>query len=86
VKLANDTPFGLTASLFTRDLTKALRFVNDIRVGVAKINQESAGLEYQVPFGGAKESSSGSREQGQAAKEFFTQWKTVYMDQVPTEQ
>ncbi len=83
VKLANDTPFGLTASLFTNDLTKALRFVNDIRVGVVKINQESAGLEYQVPFGGAKESSSGSREQGQAAKEFFTQWKTVYMDQVP---
>jgi alpha-ketoglutaric semialdehyde dehydrogenase len=83
VKLANDTPFGLTASLFTNDLTKALRFVNDIRVGVVKINQESAGLEYQVPFGGAKESSSGSREQGQAAKEFFTQWKTVYMDQLP---
>jgi aldehyde dehydrogenase (NAD+) len=84
VALANDTPFGLTASLFTNDLTKALRFVNDIRVGVVKINQESAGLEYQVPFGGAKESSSGSREQGQAAKEFFTQWKTVYMDQLPT--
>jgi aldehyde dehydrogenase (NAD+) len=83
VALANDTPFGLTASLFTNDLTKALRFVNDIRVGVVKINQESAGLEYQVPFGGAKESSSGSREQGQAAKEFFTQWKTVYMDQLP---
>ena len=82
VMLANDTPFGLTASLFTNDLTKALRFVNDIRVGVVKINQESAGLEFQVPFGGAKESSSGSREQGQAAKEFFTQWKTVYMDQL----
>ena len=82
VALANDTPFGLTASLFTKDLTKALRFANDIRVGVVKINQESAGLEFQVPFGGAKESSSGSREQGEAAKEFFTQWKTVYMDQV----
>lgn len=84
VALANDTPFGLTASLFTNDLTKALQFVNDIRVGVVKINQESAGLEYQVPFGGAKESSSGSREQGKAAKEFFTQWKTVYMDQLPS--
>jgi alpha-ketoglutaric semialdehyde dehydrogenase len=82
VALANDTPFGLTASLFTNDLTKALHFANDIRVGVVKINQESAGLEFQVPFGGAKESSSGSREQGEAAKEFFTQWKTVYMDQV----
>jgi alpha-ketoglutaric semialdehyde dehydrogenase len=83
VALANATPFGLTASLFTNDLTKALRFVSDIRTGVVKINQESAGLEFQVPFGGMKESSSGSREQGKAAKEFFTQWKTVYMDELP---
>jgi aldehyde dehydrogenase (NAD+) len=85
VTLANDTPFGLTASLFTNNLTKALRFVSDIRTGVVKINQESAGLEFQVPFGGTKESSSGSREQGKAAQEFFTQWKTVYMDELPND-
>jgi alpha-ketoglutaric semialdehyde dehydrogenase len=83
VQLANDTPFGLTASLFTRDLGRALTFAGDIRTGVVKINQESAGLEYQVPFGGMKESSSGSREQGKAAREFFTQWKTVYLDVPP---
>lgn len=81
IALANDTPYGLTASLFTNNLTMALRFVDAIRVGVVKINQESAGLEFQVPFGGAKESSSGSREQGKVARDFFTQWKTVYMDQ-----
>jgi len=80
VDLANDTPFGLTAALFTRDLSKALRFVQDIRVGVVKVNQESAGLEYQVPFGGMKGSSSGSREQGKVARDFYTQWKTVYID------
>jgi acyl-CoA reductase-like NAD-dependent aldehyde dehydrogenase len=83
VRLANDTPYGLTSSLFTTDLTRALKFANDIRTGVVKINQESAGLEYQVPFGGMKESSSGSREQGKAAREFFTQWKTVYLDPSP---
>jgi alpha-ketoglutaric semialdehyde dehydrogenase len=83
VKLANDTPYGLTSALFTRDLGRALRFASDIRTGVVKINQESAGLEFQVPFGGMKESSSGSREQGKAAKEFFTQWKTIYMDMPP---
>lgn len=83
VALANDTPFGLTSSVFTRSLTHAFRFASDIRTGVVKINQESAGLEYHVPFGGTKESSSGSREQGRAAREFFTQWKTVYMDQSP---
>ncbi|MBV9279756.1 MAG: aldehyde dehydrogenase family protein, partial [Chloroflexi bacterium] len=74
---------GLTASLFTRDLGKALRFVQDIRVGVVKVNQESAGLEFQVPFGGMKGSSSGSREQGKVAREFYTQWKTVYLDMPP---
>jgi aldehyde dehydrogenase (NAD+) len=78
--LANDTPFGLTATLFTRDLGRAFRFANEIRAGVVKVNQESAGLEYQAPFGGTKGSSSGSREQGKVAREFFTEWKTVYID------
>jgi acyl-CoA reductase-like NAD-dependent aldehyde dehydrogenase len=85
VALANDTPFGLTAALFTRDLGKALRFSREIRAGVVKVNQESAGLEFQVPFGGMRESSSGSREQGKVARDFFTQWKTVYLDAPPTE-
>jgi alpha-ketoglutaric semialdehyde dehydrogenase len=80
VALANDTPFGLTAALFTRDLSKALRFAREIRAGVVKVNQESAGLEFQVPFGGMRGSSSGSREQGKVARDFFTQWKTVYID------
>lgn len=83
VALANATPFGLSASLFTNNLSLALRFASEIQAGVVKINQESAGLEFQVPFGGMKESSSGSREQGKAAREFFTQWKTVYIDQLP---
>ena len=80
VALANDTPFGLTAALFTRDLGKTLRFARDIRAGVVKVNQESAGLEFQAPFGGMRGSSSGSREQGKVARDFFTHWKTVYLD------
>jgi aldehyde dehydrogenase (NAD+) len=80
VTMANDTPFGLSASVFTRDLGRALEFARDIRAGVVKVNQESAGLEYHVPFGGTKGSSSGSREQGRAAREFYTEWKTVYVD------
>jgi aldehyde dehydrogenase (NAD+) len=77
--MANDTPFGLSASLFTRDLGVALAFAREMRAGVVKVNQETAGLELQLPFGGMKESSSGSREQGKAAREFFTEWKTVYL-------
>jgi aldehyde dehydrogenase (NAD+) len=82
LQLANDTPFGLSASVFTNDLSRALRFVKNLRAGVVKVNQETAGLEFQVPFGGMGESSSGSREQGKVAREFFTQWKTVYIDTV----
>ena len=80
VASANDTPFGLSASVFTRDLSRAFSFARDIRAGVVKVNQESAGLEYHVPFGGTKASSSGGREQGKAAREFYTEWKTVYID------
>jgi aldehyde dehydrogenase (NAD+) len=80
VAWANDTPFGLTATIFTRDLGRALRFAREARAGVVKVNQETAGLEFQAPFGGMKQSSSGSREQGKVARDFFTEWKTVYLD------
>jgi acyl-CoA reductase-like NAD-dependent aldehyde dehydrogenase len=80
LELANDTPFGLSASVFTNDLNRAMRFVRGLRAGVVKVNQETAGLEFQVPFGGMGDSSSGSREQGKVARDFFTQWKTVYID------
>lgn len=83
LSMANDTVYGLSASLFTRDLGEALRFAEDIQAGIVKVNQESAGVEFHVPFGGMKDSSSGSREQGRAAREFFTAWKTVYIDMPP---
>ncbi|MDF0725965.1 aldehyde dehydrogenase family protein [Cytobacillus sp. S13-E01] len=74
---ANDSRFGLSASLFTNDIGKAFTFINKIEAGLIKVNGESAGVELQAPFGGMKESSSHSREQGQAAKEFFTSIKTI---------
>jgi len=80
IAMANDTRYGLSASIFTRDLGRAMRFADQIRAGVVKVNAETAGIEYHVPFGGMKESSSGSREQGKAAREFFTESKTVYIN------
>ena len=78
--LANGTPFGLSASIVTNDLSRTMRFAAGLEAGIVKINSESAGLEYQVPFGGTKASSSFSREQGKAAVEFFTETTTVYVD------
>jgi aldehyde dehydrogenase (NAD+) len=83
VAVANDTAFGLSASLFTRELGRALQFSRESRSGVVKVNQGTSGTEYHVPFGGTKESGYGQREQGKAAREFFTQWKTVYVDRLP---
>jgi acyl-CoA reductase-like NAD-dependent aldehyde dehydrogenase len=80
IAMANDTQYGLSASIFTRDLGRALRFADQIRSGIVKVNSETSGVEYHVPFGGVKESSSGSREQGKAAREFFTESKTVYIN------
>jgi len=84
IKIANDVPFGLSASIFTRDIAKALRFTQDIQAGIVHVNSETAGAEPQVPFGGMKGSSSFSREQGKAATHFFTQVKTVYLDEPAT--
>jgi alpha-ketoglutaric semialdehyde dehydrogenase len=79
VAVANATPYGLSASLFTRDLAKALHFAEHSRTGVVKVNQATSGTEHHVPFGGSKASGHGPREQGRAARDFFTESKTVYI-------
>lgn len=84
IAVANSIRFGLSASIFTRDLGKAMAFARDIQAGIVHINSETPGAEPQVPFGGMKGSSSYSREQGKAAREFFTQTKTVYFDPPPS--
>jgi alpha-ketoglutaric semialdehyde dehydrogenase len=80
IRISNSVRYGLSASIITNDLTRAMRFVRETQAGVVKVNSESAGIEYQAPFGGMKASSSYTREQGKAAAEFFTQTKTVYVD------
>lgn len=76
VDLCNQTVYGLSASLFTRDLASAHRFLDVAQAGMVRVNQETAGVEYQAPFGGMKQSSSHTREQGQAALDFYTEIKT----------
>ncbi|BDY26282.1 aldehyde dehydrogenase family protein [Mycolicibacterium mageritense] len=77
--VANAGEYGLSAAVFTSDLGRALAAVDDIDVGVLHVNSESAGADPHVPFGGAKRSGYGPKEQGEAAREFFTHTTTVYL-------
>lgn len=79
--VANGVDVGLSASLVTRDLKKAMIYAERIEAGVVKINQISTGLALQAPFGGVKRSSTDSfKEQGPQAVEFYSRLKTVYLD------
>ena len=75
----NDTRFGLTAGIVTRDLARATHFRRNARTGVVTVNLPTAGTDYHVPFGGRGDSSYGPREQGKAAAEFYTTVKTAYI-------
>ena len=78
--LANDTEFGLSASVFTNDLWKIDRAVHELRAGLIKVNGPTTGSEIHAPFGGEKNSSGHSaREQGDTAHEFFTRTRTAYI-------
>jgi acyl-CoA reductase-like NAD-dependent aldehyde dehydrogenase len=79
LEIANDVEYGLSASIFTKNINNMLAFIDEMDAGLVRINAESAGVELQAPFGGMKQSSSHSREQGQAAIEFFTSIKTVFV-------
>ncbi len=78
--LANDTEFGLSASVFTNDMWKIDRAVHELQAGLIKVNGPTTGSEIHAPFGGEKNSSGhAAREQGDTAQEFFTRTRTAYV-------
>src|SRR5580658_1915449 len=79
MRIANDTPFGLSASIQTTNVSRVFEFVYRMEAGLLTVNLPSAGVEYQLPFGGTKESSFGPKEQGPAALDFYSDYKTVYL-------
>jgi len=79
MRLANGVRFGLSAAIISNDISRVHQFVNRIEAGLITVNLPTAGVEYQLPFGGTKESSFGMREQGPLALDFYTESRTVYL-------
>jgi aldehyde dehydrogenase (NAD+) len=80
IERANAVRFGLSASIYTRDLRETQRFTSEIQAGIIHVNSQTAGADVHVPFGGVKGSGWGPHEQGRAAIEFYTESVTVYQD------
>jgi len=80
IRVSNGIRFGLSSSIFTRDVNKAFRAMRDLQAGITYINAGTIGAEVHLPFGGTKETGNGHREAGQAALDVFTEWKSIYVD------
>jgi len=80
VRVSNGIRYGLSSSIFTRDVNTAFRAMRDLVAGMTYINAGTIGAEVHLPLGGTKETGNGHREAGQAALDLFTEWKSVYVD------
>jgi aldehyde dehydrogenase (NAD+) len=78
--VANDVKYGLTSSIFSRDVARVFQYLERIETGITHVNSPTVGGEAQLPFGGLKSTGVGGREMGRTAIDFFTEWKTVYVD------
>jgi alpha-ketoglutaric semialdehyde dehydrogenase len=77
VRVANGVRYGLVGSVFTGDLDRALHLAARLDTGMIRVNAPTSGVEYLAPFGGEKDSSFGPREQGKAARDFYTSTRTI---------
>jgi alpha-ketoglutaric semialdehyde dehydrogenase len=80
IEIANDIEYGLSSSLYTRDVNKAFSAIRDLEAGITYINAPTIGAEVHLPFGGVKATGNGHREGGIGAIDFYSEWKSVYVD------
>ncbi|MCW2974164.1 MAG: aldehyde dehydrogenase family protein [Thermoleophilia bacterium] len=80
IAVANDTTYGLSSSIFTKDVNLAFRAMRDLYTGITYINAGTTGAEIQLPFGGTKGTGNGHRDAGTAALDVYTEWKALYID------
>jgi len=80
VDVANGVPYGLSASIYTRNVNRAFQATRDLYTGIVYVNAPTIGAETHLPFGGTKQTGNGHREAAIAAIDFFSEWKTIYID------
>ncbi len=80
IEIANDIEYGLSSALYTKDVNKAFRAMRDLYAGITYINAPTIGAEVHLPFGGVKATGNGHREGGIGAIDFYTEWKSIYVD------
>ncbi len=80
IEIANNIEYGLSSSLYTKDVNKAFVAMRDLYAGITYINAPTIGAEVHLPFGGVKATGNGHREGGLGAIDFYTEWKAVYVD------
>lgn len=80
IELANGIQYGLSTALYSRDVNHAFTAMRDLEAGITYINAPTIGAEVHLPFGGVKQTGNGHREGGTGALDFYTTWKSVYVD------
>jgi aldehyde dehydrogenase (NAD+) len=80
IEIANGIEYGLSSALYTTDVNKAFAGIRDLDAGITYINAPTIGAEVHLPFGGTKATGNGHREGGIGAIDFYTEWKSVYVD------
>jgi aldehyde dehydrogenase (NAD+) len=80
IEIANGIEYGLSSALYTKDVNKAFSAIRDLYAGITYINAPTIGAEVHLPFGGTKATGNGHREGGIGAIDFYTEWKSVYVD------
>jgi acyl-CoA reductase-like NAD-dependent aldehyde dehydrogenase len=80
IGIANGVKYGLSAAIYTRNINIAFGAQRDLETGIVYVNAPTIGAETHLPFGGIKQTGNGHRESGEAALDFYSDWKTIYID------
>jgi len=80
IEVANAVRYGLSSAIYTRDINKAFRAIEELGAGITYVNASTTGAEVHLPFGGTRQTGNGHREGGRQVLDAFTEWKTVYID------